>query len=482
MSADKADGAGAGGNSEQVEKGEEPKETPRGDAAVTQPPSVTGAPADGHAERAASGIGNMPAQAPDFVPEEGVELGADQEVVPSSVAVPQPTWTVMVVEDTDDYRNDAVSELEASTVAYGAAPRVIGVKDFKEAQESLVAGTVDVLVLDVRDDATGDDHAGETILESLKLTRFIPVVLYTAYSQVAQHAEEPVVQVVGKDEGTDKLVDAVRRSFDSGLPQALRTLTDHVREVTREYLWDHLSAHWNTLGECSVAEKTQLLVNRLARSLELTSGLSADGGLKGPLGIVLARPSQWHPSRFYLIPPIGSQQETGDILYDAAGDTYWVQLTPGCDLAQKKADRHLVVAAVPLTRLEPFASWRKADAAWQQVAEIEAPPGGFPRDVNTERKRLQAEASSLRGDCKQLLKGSQGRYFHLPRHLTVPDLLLDFQIVESPTPATVESWERVASLSPPWPQLLVSRYTQQVGRLGADDPDVEATLEGLRLT
>lgn len=287
------------------------------------------------------------------------------------------------------------------------------------------------------------------------------------------------MQVVGKDQPTSDLVYAVRSCSDSDLPLALRALTDHVREVTREYLWEQMAPNWHTLEGFGPAEKAQLLVGRLARSLELTTAEVGAEALRGPLGAVLKGPSRWHPSRIYVVPPMGSEHGTGDLLYDVAEEAYWLQLTPGCDLAQGKADRHLVVMAEPLLAIEPFASWRESAKAWAAIADELPPRGGFTREQSQERKRLAGEEKTLRGRCTELLKGTQDRYFHLPHYLTVPDLLIDMQKVTSPAHATVAGWQRVASLAPPWPQILVSRFNRQVGRFGYEDPDIEGILDGL---
>lgn len=399
----------------------------------------------------------------------------------AEATAPEPFWTVLVVEDTEDYRVDAARELEGSDVAHGSPPRVVAVASFTEAAEYLIAGTVDVIVLDVRDDAAHDDHAGEELLARIKETRFIPVVFYTAYaSRVADLATAPVIQVVGKEEGTDTLVEAVRRSFDSHLPLAVRSLTDHVREVTREYLWEHMADQWSALEHFDASEKTQLLVNRLARSLELTVAQAAVEGLQGPLGVALAAPSLWHPSRVYVIPPMGTSDDTGDLLLNRATGAYWLQLTPACDLAQAKADRHLLVKAEPLLDVEPFKSWKATATQWSTLEEVPMPKGGFPKVENDRRKAVQSTEKTLRGACSEVLRGANDRYFHLPQFLTVPDLLLDMQKVYAPESSEVSGWERVASLAPPWPHVIVSRFNRQVGRFGFDDPDVGGVLERLR--
>ncbi|MEV5938734.1 hypothetical protein [Streptomyces sp. NPDC051994] len=391
------------------------------------------------------------------------------------VPEPSPEWTVVIVEDNEDYRNDIEGQLLESDVAYGRAPRVIPVGEFSQAERILSAQTVDVVILDVRDDQ-GSDDAGEQLLDNLKSTRFVPVVFYTAYTErVEPLAQPPVVQIVGKEERTDVLLDAVRTAFNSKLPIAVRGLSDHVREVTREYLWD-IAEQWSSLGEYDAEEKTTLLVARLARSLELTLALDGEDRLRGPVGRALASPSNWHPSRIYVIPPMGEQFDTGDLLLHQGTQRYWVQLTPSCDLANGKADRHLLVAADPLLEVDPFLSWSNADLEWHRIKNAAAPRGGWSRDEKSRRAKLEKDCKDLRAGCKRIILGRNDRFFHLPKFFTVPDLLVDLQHVKTPADAEMGEYERISGLASPWPQVLVNRYNRQTGRMGFDDPNAEAVL------
>ncbi|MEV0019546.1 hypothetical protein [Streptomyces tendae] len=406
---------------------------------------------------------------------DGVEIAATPDLR-VEMAEPSPEWTVVIVEDNEDYRKDVEDQLRRSDVAYGRAPRVIPVAEFAQAEEVLSAQTVDVVILDVRDDQ-GRDDAGELILDNLKSARFVPVVFYTAYAErVEPLAQPPVVQVVGKEERTDVLLSAVKAAFDSGLPIAVRGLSDHVREVTREYLWD-ISQQWTSLGSYDAEEKTTFLVARLARSLELTLSLNGEDRLRGPVGRALTSPSNWHPSRLYVIPPIGEHFDTGDLLLHRNTQRYWVQLTPGCDLAHGKADRHLLVAATPLLEVDPFRAWSMIEPEWKNIENAVAPRGGWSREEKERRAKLKKTSSDLRAEGRRIILGRHDRYFHLPQFFTVPDLLIDLQHVKAPTEAEMSEYVRISGLASPWPQVLVNRYNRQTGRMGFDDPDADAVLE-----
>jgi CheY-like chemotaxis protein len=386
------------------------------------------------------------------------------------------------VEDSDDYRDDIVKQLEKSSVAHGGPPRVVSVKHFREAIPVLSSQTVDVLILDVRED-NGDDYAGQRVLEKLQEVRFVPVVFYTAYSdRVTELAQEPVIQVVGKGEKTSVLLAAVKSAFDSGLPAASRGISDHVREVTREYMWNHISQHWAGLARYSIEDKTAMLTARLARTLDLTLAIERTEALRGPIGHALAAKSRWHPSRIYIFPPMGGESDfdTGDVLHHRTSDTYWVQLTPACDLANEKASRHLLVAASPLLAVNPFDQWHEADNEWRNLESIAPPKGGWRGEEQKKRKLLKSRASTLRSQCTNILQGKIERFFFLPHFLEIPDLLLDLQHVTTPENEQMAEYQRVAGLAAPWPQVLANRYNRHTGRIGYDDPDVQEVMDRLR--
>ncbi len=150
-------------------------------------------------------------------------------------------YTVLVVDDDEEYSSEVVEVLEALKPGpNGTSVRILTERDFTAATAILADGTVDVLVLDVVDarEATGPKHHGVRVYEQVKALQFLPIVFHTGTpATVERHAHAPLVQVVPKGEGAVALSSAVQRAFASELPTIARGLKQRVREVTRDYLW-----------------------------------------------------------------------------------------------------------------------------------------------------------------------------------------------------------------------------------------------------
>ncbi|MGY1988050.1 hypothetical protein ACI792_17675 [Blastococcus sp. SYSU DS0669] len=400
---------------------------------------------------------------------------------------PIPPWTVLIVDDDPDYLRDTAAEVASRPCAPdGGTPDVVQVSSFSEALAVLLTRTVDVAVLDVRDEgrapgSTPDEDRGVHIFEQLKAVRFLPVVFFTAVEgRVEDQDEPPLVQVTSKGRGSEAAADAVAAAFASGLPSVVRALGDHVREVMRQYLWEHVGPRWSSYGDAPREELGYLLVGRLAKSLE--DGTPAV--LQESLQSAQSQSRKWHPSRMYVLPPMTSEHSTGDIVRGEDG-TWYVLLTPACDLVQRKdgrrkAERLLLAEARPLFDVPVFKDWQEADRASRALEGEPEPRGGFSRERKEERKSIQRRANESLGEIKDILRGSRDRYFHLPAFLEIPDLLVDLQRIAAPPSETLGGYALIASLNPPYAQALLSRYLGYIGRIGLDDPDVDWVLGGLR--
>jgi len=400
---------------------------------------------------------------------------------------PNPPWTVLLVDDDPDYLRDTAAEIrEHGAAPDGHPPHVITEQSFSKAQELLRSSTVDVVVLDVRDDHQAteggpDDDRGVRVFEDLKKLRFVPVVFFTAIeSRVQDLHEPPLVQVVSKADGSEAAAAAVELAFQSGAPVAVRALGDHVREVTRQYLWDHVGPKWSSYQEAPRDQLANLLTSRLAKSLEYTSAHE----LQGALGDAMPTPRDWHPSRMYVLPPLAEAHSTGDLVRDR--DNSWsVLLTPACDLVSRsngscKADRILLARAEPLTEVPAFQAWLAADRAAQSSLAAQ-PLGGYQAGAAADHRSLQTASKKAAGELKALLSGTTlDRYFHLPGFFDIPDLLIDLQHIESHPHHDLSTLTLVASLNPPYSQALQARFTRYVGRVGLDEPDTDWLLDGFR--
>jgi CheY-like chemotaxis protein len=254
-------------------------------------------------------------------------------------------WRLLVVDDDPEICAEVKDFLERKDVGGDGSPVQVDTADFEKGFELLQGQNFDLLILDVRRGEQTEQHgdeAGLLTLQAVKAARFVPVVFYTALPQhIPPEIQTPVVRVVKKTEGLDKLLEVAQLIFATKLPVVNRALVAHVRNVQRDYMWDFVAKHWDQFG--LGAERTDLayfLARRLAFSL---SGAAVDrfvADLPGEQGQAAIREGMVHPMRMYLIPPIqGSPPQAGDLFTGTVHgkDGYWLLLTPSCDVAQNKA-------------------------------------------------------------------------------------------------------------------------------------------------
>jgi len=375
---------------------------------------------------------------------------------------PEPSYTVLIVDDDETFLNDAREFLEHPATTFGAVLRVLTSAHFEDAERMLADGVIDVLVLDVRDanDGVVDEEHGVRVFSSIKALQFLPVVFHTGMpATVERHAQPPLVQVVPKTAGVEGLAEAIQRAFASGLPALARGLARHVRDVTRDYLWNDVAAQWDQLQGHRALDVAYQLTSRLARSLAAADAAPLVAGLQltepdGDGADAEATDQGWHVARMYVVPALGDPHgppDTGELVINS-NDEWWLVLTPACDIANDKADWTQLARCLPLEQLAPV---QKLNAAR---------PGAD---------------NAVRGKVVDLLKGKEQRYFHLPAYLALPDLVLDLQQVTAVSKEQMHQFRRRASLTPPYTQSVVARYTAYIGRVGLPDPPARVFVEGL---
>lgn len=372
-------------------------------------------------------------------------------------------WLVLVVDDDPDAARQ-VDEIVTRVSAVDGNP-VFEVRtrtSFEEGLRDLERSRVDLLILDVRlgDDEGADEEAGIRTLQAIKARRFLPVVFYTAVPHLARsYASPPLVEVVEKGAGPAALTDAVLAAFRSGLPLVNRALVRHLEEVQRAYMWDFVARHWGEFGtSADRGALAYLLARRLAASLGnegVESFEKALGGAGSPVteGTV-------PPMRMYVMPPL-EELLAGDVVEGvvAGRSGHWAVLSPSCDLVQGKADLVLLAAAEPLDELREVVAWRN----------------GLPTPGRQTENDLTALLRNNRA------KGQAERYHFLPGALSLPDLLVDFQVLQAVGRAALDQLARIAALDSPYAEALVARFLRYYSRLGTPDVDVAPTVARLRL-
>jgi CheY-like chemotaxis protein len=372
-------------------------------------------------------------------------------------------WLVLVIDDDEEAARQAEEiVLRARSANTGPAFEVRVETTFENGLRELERSRIDLVILDVRlgDDPAADDEAGLQTLRAIQERRFVPVVFYTAVPHLARPlASPPLIDVVEKGAGPAALTDAVLRAFESGLPLVNRALVRYLEEMQRTYMWDFVAKHWGEVGaSADRGAVAYLLARRLAASLGGAGieRLEADLGGAGspvPAGMV-------PPMRLYLMPPL-EEVLVGDVVNGNAGGRtgFWVVLSPSCDLMQGKAELVLLVAAELLHDLHEVRKWQE----------------GLPAPSNRATKDLTELLKNNR------TKGQADRHHFLPGALSLPDLLVDFQSLQTVSRAEFDKLPRIASIDSPYAEALVARFLRYYSRLGTADVDLAPTIDRLRL-
>lgn len=370
---------------------------------------------------------------------------------------------MLAIDDDPDSLDRIKDLLEVEPLPSAGRVEVIKETRFDAALEHLERHRVDLVVLDVRlgdGDSAGDetdDEAGLKTRDRIHAVRFVPIVFYTGLPNWAQATdEEPFVAVVTKGEAASALADSVDRLLVSGAPQVQRALLHEMEDVIRGFMLDYVKPQWADAftGETGKANLAHILARRLSVAL---TGAELDRVLAG-LDFT-APPGTVSPLRYYLIPPVGTAPKVGD-LHNFAGPgsasdpgSWWVVLTPTCDLVQGKADFALLARCTPLDQTRPF----------QNVV-------GNPKASNTQK-----------GSLRTILRNNESpRCHYLPEAFEIPHLVVDFQDLLTTSTDALDGMKPKASLDSPYAEELQSRFAAYFGRVGTPDLDWAAIVQSIQ--
>ncbi|MER6998259.1 hypothetical protein [Streptomyces sp. NPDC000410] len=370
---------------------------------------------------------------------------------------------VLIVEDEVDIAEE-LSEMLVEELSDLGRLDIHVENDFDEAERLLESQAFDLVVLDVRDATRGGSPAhpnlqGRELYDRIAKTRWVPVVFCTGLAeQVSDLAKPPLIQVVPKNR-LDDAVTAIRDGLESGVPALTRHITALVDEHVRGFLRDEIATNWNRLEAVDRSQIAPALVHRLAAWLKENAVEALGAALGSSEDRVMGHAST---ARMYLMPPVTKHVTAADVLRDSQ-DGWWVVLTPACDLYEDlpsggnraaKAEYVRLAKAVPLSEAPLMARWVKAGS----------PDKGRERNAALE-----------------MFRGNSARYRILPKYLDIPDLLVDFEIVQSVPLAEVRSWTRVATLDSPFAEAMLTSHGHTVARIGTPDVDFENIKQSLGL-
>jgi len=381
--------------------------------------------------------------------------------MPEQINVQNDAWNVLLVEDNETVRRQVREYLsEESFDARKLAITDIACLD--EALNVVHERKADLIILDVYRGAAqcGGEQTGIQVLDRIKHSGFVPVVVYTALPEGLEAHESPFVRLVGKEAGgLDKLRDTIAELFRLRVPQVHRAIVNHMDQTMCAYMWGFVQEHWTEIE--SLVDKPEflrLVVQRLAWTF-------ARAGIRPMVEEVYGASTEVspensdsvHPAEFYIKPPIGEDLMLGDVRLRQTDehDEYLLVLWPTCDMVS-------CGGRTPKTESVLCARGLLARETSEITAWLASPSSSKQKKVERLLRNARAE--------------SPDRYHFLPGVWDIPDLLVDFQALEHLPLAEVSNYPCLGTVSSPFCEALAIRFQRYIGRIGTPDLDANTVL------
>lgn len=369
-------------------------------------------------------------------------------------------WNVLLVEDDETVRRQVLEYLSGETFASRGLN--INEIDLDQALNLIHERKADVVILDVyRGKAQrGSEQTGIKILDSIKRSGFVPVVLYTALPEGLEKHQDKFVRLVGKEAGgLEKLREEIANLFVLRIPQIHRAIVNHIDQSLCTYMWEFVQGHWTEFEALiNKPEFLRLVVQRLALTFarqgieQMTQEVYGVPAPEQSDDVEIA-----HPAEYYIKPPISQDPMLGDIRLrnDDESIVYLVVLWPSCDMVstgnrQPKTDFVLCARASLATDEPEVRNWRSDPS-------------------NNKKKKVESLIKNMRDKTPD-------RYHFLPGVWDIPHLVVDFQALEHVSLTTIRGFGCVATLASPFAEAMATRFQKYIGRVGTPDLDVEAVI------
>lgn len=368
-------------------------------------------------------------------------------------------WYVLCVDDEAERAEEVRDYLDGESVGDHGILCIEVRTSFEEGLRALDRCHYDAVILDVRHGdprhAPDGEEAGRRVLMEIQSRRFLPVVFYTGLPGAVGDLQSPLIRIVEKTAGLERLLEEVLDVFEGGLPAVNRALVLGLERVQRDYLWSVGPTWQSDDARRNSGELLYVLSRRLAASMSgpMITELAQAVGSREPSG-----GDSRHPAQLYIAPPVTVDPHPGEIVRRTTpqGAEHLIILTPACDLVQGRADFVLLARCLPLTDQEEYKAWAQVDVPSQAV-----------------KKRLTALLCNNR-------TGERERYRYLPSAFEVPDLIIDFQQLETVENAALSNFVRVAALDAPFAQAMLAQFVRYFGRVGTPDLDIDGITERLQ--
>lgn len=325
-------------------------------------------------------------------------------------------------------------------------------KDFDTGMTELKSNKYDIVILDVfkgKPAIINTNQPGKDVFESIRNTRFIPVIFFSGLISEVVEFKSYMVRVVRKSDGANGIKKEIKNLADVGLIFISKDLNEIINESMKTYFWEFVQKNHTELSKVSNASIFRYL---LIRRLGLLLSKEAWGKLKNQI----PTNDKTDPLQFYIVPPINKKEpyETGDVL--EKGTKIFVILTPSCDLVirkngEKKAKKVLLVAFTPLKETKEYKKYIK-----------------------------DKSSNKSKNDLKTLIKAAvTDKHFFLPEILFVPNGILNFQQLVTIEEADLGKYTKIAKIDDPYVQAIQATFIRYYNRVGYPDLDLEEIIKNL---
>lgn len=376
-----------------------------------------------------------------------------------------PKWTVLVVEDDDQYRAE-ISEAIESRVFADFQCKVISATHMNNPLVELAIQSVDLAIIDLRQDSSKNDEAGITLLERQKSEGWGPIIVYSAYADRYRKEHETrmarFITKAKRGEGLAPLIEEIEKLFENGLPQVKHAVTGRLKHTVGEVIGDGDDRDFVSLCEGGdFGAGARVIARRIASAFGSTKGLqslSADVGQTwdGSDGAIV-------PEEFYIRPPLEDHLTTGSVVQDVDGKR-WVVLNAACDLVPGQGTGGgCKVGHVVMVPTEPWPT----PAVQSRVEE-------FARN-GTKVSKHKNFVSKI--ENQRVQEWDYGFDYYLPGAFGEDGEVLSFSNCQTiPIDELNANYDRIQTIDYPFVNDLVQRFTTWFGRVGIPKMNTVAPL------
>lgn len=323
---------------------------------------------------------------------------------------------------------------------------------FQEGISELDEYNPDIVVLDMKNDATEEEMSGAPIFNLIWKNKFRPTILFSGYADVFSIEDAEIAAMA-----QEPLFKRILKGDEQPVIEQLDYLADIVPSITR------IRKRLNAALISSASAIPTIKASSAQASDEVLDYLFSSRITQFFQKTVMSEKlPAWVQ---YILPPIGKQLFTGDILRcleteESEDDKFAIVLTPSCDLSFANDDAYVLIAL--------NTSFSSIDNAFNLVRAK-----GTPK-YNDRRTRMGSTMNTGYKDSKIYLPHVRG---------ILPDLCFDLKhialiritsIMYNSDPRTRGAeWIRVASLCSPYRERASWAYLHTACRPGVPTLDTD---------